>query len=244
MASPGQARSLRLWEAAPSSPPLTALPGQRAYQARHMMVLMSVTWSGTQFAAVGQNGAILTSPDGITWTDRTSGTTNGLYGITWSGTQFVAAGMSDTIVTSPDGLTWTTRTSGITNYSLYGVTWSGTQFAVVGQGGTILTSPDGITWTTRTSGTTNNFGASPGPAHSLRSLECYGYGCSPGYSTSTILTSPDGITWTARTSGTNNSLNGIAWSGTQFAAVGQMAQSSPLQTALHGHPHIGNGKCA
>ena len=53
------------------------------------------------FVAVGASGTILTSPDGITWTARTSGTTNILYGVTWSGTQFVAVGGSGTIVTSP-----------------------------------------------------------------------------------------------------------------------------------------------
>ena len=85
-------------------------------------------------------GTILTSSNGITWTTRTSGTTNSLYGVTWSGTQFVVVGLSGTILTSPDGITWTTRTSGTTN-ALNGVIWSGTQFVVVGNIGTILTSP-------------------------------------------------------------------------------------------------------
>ena len=36
--------------------------------------LKSVTWTGTQFVAVGAYGTsrVMTSPDGITWTGRTS----------------------------------------------------------------------------------------------------------------------------------------------------------------------------
>ena len=91
------------------------------------------------FVAVGFSGTILTSPDGITWTTRTSGTTYGLNGVTWSGTQFVAVGFSGTILTSLDGITWTSRTSG-TTYQLNGVIWSGTQFVAVGLSGRIAIS--------------------------------------------------------------------------------------------------------
>jgi hypothetical protein len=53
-----------------------------------------------QFAAVGLNGTIVTSPDGITWTARASGTANDLRGIAWSGTQFAAVGDHGIILTS------------------------------------------------------------------------------------------------------------------------------------------------
>jgi hypothetical protein len=96
--------------------------------------LFDIAWSGTQFAAVGALGTILTSPDGITWTTRISGTNSPLIGITWSGTQFAAVGVNGTILTSPDGITWIIRASG-TNSSLFGIAWSGTQFAAVGAAG-------------------------------------------------------------------------------------------------------------
>ncbi|MBI1821274.1 MAG: hypothetical protein HY036_00400 [Nitrospirae bacterium] len=64
-------------------------------------------------------GIILTSPDGITWTARTSGTTNSLTGVVWSGSQFVAVGgnyQGVVVLTSPDGITWMTRaTSTVSN---------------------------------------------------------------------------------------------------------------------------------
>ena len=158
---------------------------------------------------MGDGGTILTSPDGVTWTARTSGTTQILRGVVYGGSQFVAVGYNGTILTSPDGVTWTPQTSGTTNL-LFGVGYDGSQLVAVGDGGTILTSPDGVTWTAQTSGT----------AYRLYRV---GYDGSQfvavGYN-GTILTSPDGATWTADTSGTTNLLNSIAYDGSQFVAVG------------------------
>ena len=186
--------------------------------------LTGITWSGSQFVAVGFIGtgkSILTSPDGITWTSQSSGTLNSLRGVTWSGTQFVAVGENGTILTSPDGIAWTSRTSGTSNH-LFGVTWSGTQFVAVGGNGntitspgTILTSPDGIAWTSRNSGVFNNlFGVT------WSGTQFVAVGAST--SQNTILTSPDGVTWTLRPPATSPTLrlNSVIWSGTQFVAVG------------------------
>jgi len=85
--------------------------------------LWGVTYGNGLFVTVGWNGTILTSSDGITWTERTSGTPIDLYGITSRNGLFVTVGESGTILTSPDGITWTERTSGTTKY-LRGVTYS------------------------------------------------------------------------------------------------------------------------
>ena len=61
---------------------------------------------------VGNSGTILTSSDGTTWTSRTSGTTNDLWGDHYGNRIFVAVGDSGTILSSSDGTTWTSRTSG------------------------------------------------------------------------------------------------------------------------------------
>jgi len=183
--------------------------------------LSAVIWSGTQFVAVGGNsggGSILTSPDGITWTPRASGTSNGLQGVTWSGTQFVAVGFYGTILTSPDGITWTSRVSGTVNL-LYGVAWSGAEFVAVGFYGTILTSPDGITWTSRSSNSSMN-DVLQAVTWSGSQFVAVGRG-------GVVLTSPDGITWTPRSSalGTIGYVNSIIWSGTQFVVVGTFTAS-------------------
>ena len=112
-----------------------------------------MTWTGNQLVAVGIMGTILTSPDGIDWTPRNSGTKLELYFVTWTGDQLIATGMRGTILTSPDGITWTPRNSGTTAY-LKSVIRTGKQWVAVGD--TVLTSPDGISWTPRkTSESTN-----------------------------------------------------------------------------------------
>jgi uncharacterized protein (TIGR03118 family) len=70
---------------------------------------------------VGDEGTILTSPDGITSTVQTSGTSNTLNGVTWSGAEFVAVGDAGTILTSPDGVAWTGRDSGRPRYAPFNV---------------------------------------------------------------------------------------------------------------------------
>ena len=48
------------------------------------------TTSSPLYISVGDNGTILTSSDGTTWTSRTSGTTNNLYGVTATTTTLLA----------------------------------------------------------------------------------------------------------------------------------------------------------
>jgi photosystem II stability/assembly factor-like uncharacterized protein len=98
-------------------------------------------WTGVQFVVVESQGLINTSPDGLTWTSRTSGTTAALRAVAWSGAQYIAVGDAGTVLTSPNSITWTGRSSGTSNI-LRGVAWSGTHFVAVGDTGTILiTSP-------------------------------------------------------------------------------------------------------
>ncbi len=63
--------------------------------------LSEVTYGNNTFVAVGWHGAILTSPDGVTWTERTSGTTESLKGVTYGNNTFVAVGGSGNIGSAP-----------------------------------------------------------------------------------------------------------------------------------------------
>ena len=57
--------------------------------------LTDVVWSGTRFVAVGANGTIVHSRDGVRWTAAShSGTSSNLSGVAWNGTRFVAVGVS------------------------------------------------------------------------------------------------------------------------------------------------------
>ena len=175
--------------------------------------LTSIAWSGTQFVVVGENGTIITSPNGINWTSRTSGVTVLLNSVVWSGTQFVAVGNNGIIITSPNGINWTSRTSGVTD-QLFGITWSGSKFVAVGNNHTILTSTDGITWSIAITGiqgflwsvtwTGSQFVAAGGGGPGTR-----------------ILTSPNGATWTVRYApGQGHSLLNISNNGNIIVAIG------------------------
>ena len=47
------------------------------------------TTSSPSHVAVGSSGSILTSSDGTSWDNRTSGTTNHLYGVTYGNGTFM-----------------------------------------------------------------------------------------------------------------------------------------------------------
>jgi len=153
------------------------------------------------FVAVGDNGTILTSPDGTTWAKRNSGTSNDLYGVTYGNGLFVAVGQSGTILTSSDGNSWTKRTSGTSKY-LKGVTYGNGLFVTVVPG-TILTSSDGNSWNERTSGTSEDLS---GVTYGNGTFVTVGL---DGTYEGIILTSSDGISWTERTSGTSRNLRGV-----------------------------------
>src|SRR6185295_15910920 len=110
--------------------------------------LYSITWTGTQFVAVGN--VVLTSPDGTVWTKQDS-VLHSVYSVTWTGTQLVAVG-GNAIYTSQDGVKWAVKDTG--NYALKSVIWTGTQLVAVGYGGDIKTSSDGQKWQAQISGTT------------------------------------------------------------------------------------------
>lgn len=200
--------------------------------------LFGITWSGSQFVAVGYHpgpagdstAAILTSPNGITWTSRVSTETSTLNSIAWSGSKFVAVGYHHgddkaAILTSSDGITWSAQTSPSAN--LTGITWSGHQFVAVGSHynpdtdtflRTIFTSTNGETWIPQASGIAGVH--LTGVAWSGSQFVAVGHSF-PGYE-GKVFTSTNGSTWTPR-SVTVDALTGITWSGHQFVAVSSTA---------------------
>jgi hypothetical protein len=186
----------------------------------------SVTYAQNKFVAVGgdwdgedyysrhlrNHGAVLTSPDGVTWTQAMEHHQHGLTGVAFGNNTFVAVGYEGAVVISTDTITWTEITTPTQN-DLSAVTYANGMFVAVGAAGIILTSPDGIEWTQRVSPTGQD-------------LYTVAFGnntfVATGYS-GTIITSPDGIDWTQRTwaAATEYSrLTGIAFAKGLFVAVG------------------------
>lgn len=101
---------------------LITLPHNVVYE---NLVMYDVCFNGTSFVGVGQinsNPIAYTSPDGISWTPRTTGLDGSgsgytLKGIAWNGSIYCAVGYLNTsanyysryIVTSSDGITWTQK---------------------------------------------------------------------------------------------------------------------------------------
>ena len=76
------------------------------------------------FVSVGDRGAILTSTDGTTWTQRNKYEHRlGFTGVTYGSGLFVTVGRNGVIITSSDGISWTKRTSGRSGF-LEEVTYS------------------------------------------------------------------------------------------------------------------------
>lgn len=113
--------------------------------------LRSITFGGNgpgQFIAVGNAGATLTSPDGVTWTPRLSGNTLHLEHVFYGNDLYIAVGLVGDIRISSDGIHWEEKSS--TNKSqLLGGTFGNDTFVVIGGDGAILTSVDGSQWIDR-----------------------------------------------------------------------------------------------
>jgi hypothetical protein len=160
----------------------------------------------------------MTSPDGITWTFRTSAADNIWISVCWAkeaGTGlFVAVALSGTgnrVMTSPDGITWTLRTSAADN-TWYSVCWAkevGTGLFVAvatsGTGNRVMTSPDGITWTLRTSAADNLWYSVCWSAEVALFVAVGASGTG-----NRVMTSPDGINWTSRTC-PDKSWSSVCW---------------------------------
>lgn len=135
--------------------------------------------------------ALISSPDGITWTSRTLPASSTWQSIACKGTMFVATNAGATTASSPDGITWTART-GTSNTS---ITASDTLFVGVKQttasAAIVWTSTDGITWVSRSIATVSNF--------QYNSVWWNGsvFIIMQTNGGVNVQTSPDGINWTA-----------------------------------------------
>lgn len=212
-----------------------------------------IAGNGSLWVAVGQQNdgsfpLAATSPDAVTWTQRTIFPADHIvvtiYCVAYGAGLWVAGGYDGdgrpgtkyALYTSPDGITWTPCSSPMDDHGVvYGIAWNGSMFVAVGQDNqhakVIITSPDGINWTYRPSpfdSTDGNGGFAYGvcwsPALSL--WVAVGYHPNPGnvnVSDRTIATSPDGINWTDRPNGFNlgQPVTAVAWNGTEFKAVAQ-----------------------
>lgn len=117
--------------------------------------LNSIIWTGDRFivgtgstSTYGASDCILTSPDGITWTNHTRKPQGTILDIASSGSTLVAVGYGDRILSTNDLQEWTYQDW--TRYNLQdlnAVVWTGSQFIAGGSSDSVYISADGKNWT-------------------------------------------------------------------------------------------------
>ncbi len=174
--------------------------------------LNDVSFVNSQFIAVGNSGTLVTSPDGLTWTARTSGTTSTLYSVTFGAGKYVVGG-NGVGVTSLDGITWTSAS--VYSSGPRSVIYAGGQFVGGGFAGAITTSANGLTWALRQAA----------PAGFSRDSIYANGRFVVVTSTANVNTSVDGVNWTvvANASGTSATLGGVAYGNGRFVLAGTNA---------------------
>ncbi len=196
----------------------------------------SICWSDelSLFVVVSETGIgnrVMTSPNGITWTNRnTTGKDYSWQSVCWSpqlGIFVAVAGMTlgensnKCVMTSSDGINWTLRTTPVNIWS--SVCWSPelSLFVAVGSASStnaiyngiyanylLMTSPDGINWTSRDTSSFGNISLNNVIwAKELgRFLAC-------SRNLGQLLTSTDGVNWSGITydSTTTKGYYAISW---------------------------------
>ena len=185
---------------------LRSLDGVNWVEIDNLVGLIDVVWADTQFVAVGYSEKILTSPDGITWTDQNAGLTSPatLQCVAWSGQEYAVFGTGNVLLRSADGIAWTSGASPL--MVCHDLIWGDTMFIAVSSAGAIYTSPNGTSWQEQDSETTEDLW---GVAWTTGLYVAVG-GTPITGDVGEIVTSPDGIVWTSRFSGTVQLLTDIA----------------------------------
>ena len=178
--------------------------------------LQNATYGNGRYVIVGQSGtsgrALLTSTDGITWSEiiagvGTVGTT--LRGITTGNGSLVAVGNSGTILQSTNGTSWINRTSP-TSVQLNDVSFGAGRYVAVGASGAIATSTDGAAWSVQT-------------APAVATLNGVSFNNDLWVITASagrIFISANGTNWTQRFSSGGSAFNKSAYGNGRFVAIG------------------------
>ena len=123
--------------------------------------LESIAASTNLVVAVGDNGAVYSSANGVSWTRKTTPYRAWLRSVAWGPPGFVAAGEETVLMNSASGETWRQRSSGTTRH-LNRVVWANGHYWVAGDDGKVLTSENGTVWTASVCGATNFLYAAAG----------------------------------------------------------------------------------
>jgi len=182
-----------------------------------------IAYNGTNlWVAVGNSATIYSSPDGRTWTSRTSGFGGSINinDVAFGNGLWVAVANSGNLATSTDGITWTTRTSNMSTNNIWAVTYANSLWVAVGAGGGttntggIIYSSDGTTWTRKSQSLT------VGPGYNCVVWNGTNWIVGADNTTNNYLyaSAPSG-TWTVGQTGSGDGISAIYWDGTRNITV-------------------------
>jgi hypothetical protein len=175
----------------------------------------------------------MTSPDGVTWTVRTTSSAVYLQDIAWSpelGILVAIGNLSGTSysIYSYNGISWTIG-SIATSTAIKNICWSSElgYFVVLGETLKTFKSTDGINWTSYTSNYTFGY------TRFCWAAEMGVFASTPAAPLSTnMVTSLDGVTWTLSTTAISGgpAISGVCWSpelGRFFLGVSYSSSAVP-----------------
>ncbi len=190
----------------------SSVPGRGEVQA--------ATWLQGRILAVGDNGLLAESFDGISWwrIDRRLVDFSSVAALARGRDRWVAVGIDRSLVTA-DGLSWQSSRLAEAQH-LTGVVFDGRLFWAVDYHYGVFSSPDGMTWTHRfqPAGGVQLTAVAAGTG---RLVAVGSASPQPGVSRSVVLVSEGGNVWRERETGRIQwGIKAVAWTGVEFVAVG------------------------
>lgn len=176
--------------------------------------LTDVAWNGSQFFAVGLQGAILSSPDGMVWKKEISPIAGAWKAVASDGAgRTLVVGRNDILINT--GSAWQKSPSGHGGKMLNNVAWVGNRFIAVGEDGQILSSNKDATRWTETIPARRDAKSLKALAAGKNKVIAVGY-------TGTILKSDLDDKWSAQKTGVNQYFSAVDYSPSldRFVVVG------------------------
>jgi len=112
--------------------------------------LFGLAHNGKRLIAVGDNGVVVTSIDGLTWTNVFSASrpnpvgNRDLNAVTWGGGRFVAVGREGRVIVSSNGLDW--ASTSFSSPNLHGVAYGNGLYVAVARNGGMAYSTNATNW--------------------------------------------------------------------------------------------------
>lgn len=194
--------------------------------------IKDLVWDGKQFVAVGRPGLVITSPDGVKWTQRSAGKGHELFtSIAWGNGSYAMIARykgRDCTFTSQDALDWKRSCPDtLVGGGINRLRWVTGRFVAVGKKGLILASEDGEQWQRLESGTSENLIGVVGNEKNLLIIGQKGLVLKGDMKGSFTAHQQPKLRWRGSASEFHSpEVSNIAWNAREFITVGDAGHGS------------------